>query len=74
MLDRGYLVDDVYDDRLGAVRISGKLSDGAVQTYHRRQTRREVQVRAAEVARLVQNSVDIHYIGVHTFHVYYAPL
>ena len=74
MLDRGYLVDDVYDDRLGAVRISGELSDGTVQTYHRRQTCCEVQVRAAEVARLVQNSVDIHYIGVHTFHVDYAPL
>ena len=67
MLDRCDLVDNVYNDGFGAVGVAAELSDGAVQTYYGRKTCGEMQVRAAKLSCLVQNTVDVHDVII-TFH------
>ena len=60
------VVDDIYNDRLGAVRVSAKLFDTAVQTNYRRKSRRKMKVRASELSCFVKNFVNVH--------VKYSPL
>ena len=71
MLDRCDLVDYVYDDRLGAVRVSRYFFDVAVQTHDRGKTGGEVKVGSAHCSCFVKNLVDVNCIIVAH---YYSPI